>query len=106
MATTSLSAFTQCVGYLIASVGPFGFGVLNGLTGGWTVPLLALCGVVVVQAFAGVLAVRPRYVEDELPPRSSVGATGRARSMQARGIRAMFRPPTQWQWRPCPHRDR
>ena len=25
MATTSLSAFTQCCGYLIASVGPFGF---------------------------------------------------------------------------------
>ena len=67
MATTSLSAFTQCVGYLIASVGPFGFGVLFDLTGGWTVPLLALCGVVVVQAFAGCLAVRPRYVEDELP---------------------------------------
>gem|GEM_PF-1656266 len=40
MTTTSRSAFTQCVGYLITSVGPFGFGVLNGLTGGWTVPLL------------------------------------------------------------------
>jgi CP family cyanate transporter-like MFS transporter len=76
MATTSLSAFTQCVGYLIASVGPFGFGVLYGLTGGWTVPLLALCGVVVVQAFAGCLAVRPRYVEDELPPQPAVGASG------------------------------
>jgi len=76
MATTSLSAFTQCVGYLIASVGPFGFGVLNGLTGGWTVPLLALCAVVVVQAVAGCLAVRPRYVEDELPPQPAVGATG------------------------------
>src|SRR5664279_4636537 len=73
MATTSLSAFTQCVGYLIASVGPFGFGVLNGLTGGWTVPLLALCAVVVVQAVAGCLAVRPRYVEDELPPQPVVG---------------------------------
>lgn len=76
MATTSLSAFTQCVGYLIASVGPFGFGVLNGLTGGWTVPLIALCGVVVVQAIAGCLAVRPRYVEDELPPQPAVGGIG------------------------------
>lgn len=74
MATTSLSAFTQCVGYLIASVGPFGFGVLDGLTGGWTLPLLALCAVVVVQAVAGCLAVRPRYVEDELPPQPAVGA--------------------------------
>jgi hypothetical protein len=31
------------------------------------VPLLALCAVVVTQAFAGCFAVRPRYVEDELP---------------------------------------
>ncbi len=67
LATTSLSAFTQCTGYLIASVGPVGFGVLFDLTGGWTVPLIALCGVVLVQGAAGCLAVRPRYVEDELP---------------------------------------
>jgi CP family cyanate transporter-like MFS transporter len=67
LATTSLSAFTQCAGYLIASVGPLGFGLLFDLTGAWTVPLLAMCGVVVVQIGAGLLAVRPRYVEDELP---------------------------------------
>ncbi|HEY7814611.1 MAG TPA: MFS transporter [Nakamurella sp.] len=67
LATTSLSAFTQCVGYLIASVGPLGFGLLFDLTGTWNVPLLAMCGVVVVQIGAGLLAVRPRYVEDELP---------------------------------------
>ena len=72
LATTSLSAFTQCVGYLIASVGPIGFGVLFEVTGGWTVPLLALCGGAVAQAVLGALAVRRRTVEDELPesPRS------------------------------------
>lgn len=70
LATTSLSAFTQCGGYLLASVGPFGFGVLFDLAGTWTVPLLAMCGVVVIQAIAGCLAVRPRYVEDELPAAS------------------------------------
>ena len=57
----------SAVGYLIASVGPFGFGILYDLSGGWTVPLLALCAVVVLQAVAGCLAVRPRFVEDELP---------------------------------------
>ena len=67
LATTSLSAFTQCGGYLFASVGPLGFGVLFDLSGGWTVPLLALCCIVLLQAAAGCLAVRPRYVEDELP---------------------------------------
>ena len=55
LATTSLSAFTQCTGYLIASVGPVGFGILFDVSGGWTVPLLVLCGVVLVQAGAGVL---------------------------------------------------
>lgn len=68
MATTSLSAFTQCVGYLIASVGPLGFGLLYDISGGWTVPLLGMCVVVVIQAVAGCFAVRPRFVEDELAP--------------------------------------
>ena len=89
MATTSLSAFTQCCGYLIASVGPLGFGVLFDVSGGWTVPLLALCGVVVVQAVAGCLAVRPRYVEDELrlPRRVSWGvqAVGSGRWVRSVG---------------------
>lgn len=67
LATTSLSAFTQCVGYLIASVGPIGFGLLFDLSGTWTVPLLAVCVVVLGQIVAGFAAVRPRKVEDELP---------------------------------------
>jgi MFS transporter, CP family, cyanate transporter len=67
LATTSLSAFTQCCGYLIASIGPLGFGVLYDVSGTWTVPLLAMCVVVAIQAVAGCLAVKPRFVEDELP---------------------------------------
>ena len=67
LATTSLSAFTQCGGYLFASIGPLGFGVLFDVSGTWSVPLLAMCVIVVIQAVAGCLAVRPRYVEDELP---------------------------------------
>ena len=73
MATTSLSAFTQCCGYLFASIGPFGFGILYDLSDGWTAPLLALCAVVVLQAVAGCLAVRPRFVEDELPAAPKAG---------------------------------
>jgi CP family cyanate transporter-like MFS transporter len=74
LATTSLSAFTQCAGYLFASVGPLGFGLLFDLSGTWDVPLLALCAVVVIQIGAGLLAVRPRYVEDELPPGRGAGS--------------------------------
>ncbi len=102
LATTSLSAFTQCTGYLIASVGPVGFGILFDVSGGWTVPLLVLCGVVLVQAGAGVLAVRPRYVEDELPAAcrwhagsgSMLGVAGQARPSRAvaRAARPSPRP--------------
>lgn len=67
LATTSLSAFTQCAGYLFASMGPLGFGLLFDLSGTWDVPLIALSVVVLIQMVAGLVAVRPRYVEDELP---------------------------------------
>ena len=40
--TAALSGFTQSTGYLIAGVGPFGIGLLHDLSGGWTVPLIAL----------------------------------------------------------------
>lgn len=64
--TAALSGFTQSVGYLIAAVGPFGVGLLYGITGGWTVPLSALTVLVVPQLVTGVLIARPSYVEDQL----------------------------------------
>nr|WP_240188546.1 MFS transporter [Nakamurella flavida] len=65
----SLSAFTQSVGYLLASAGPVGFGALHDATGDWTVPLLALLVVAVAQAVLGLSATRPRYIEDALSRR-------------------------------------
>jgi CP family cyanate transporter-like MFS transporter len=67
LTTTSLSAFVQCTGYSIAALGPFAFGVLFQLTGTWRTPLLVLASIAVLQAVAGSLAVRRRYVEDDLP---------------------------------------
>jgi CP family cyanate transporter-like MFS transporter len=67
LATTSLSAFTQCIGYLLASLGPFAFGALFEISGGWTAPLLTLAVAAVAQAAFGVVAVRSGTVEDELP---------------------------------------
>jgi CP family cyanate transporter-like MFS transporter len=66
--TAALSGFTQSVGYLIAAVGPFGMGLLYGLSGGWTVPLVALIILVVPQLVAGLLVARPAYIEDQLRP--------------------------------------
>ncbi len=65
--TAALSGFTQSVGYLIAAVGPLLTGTLYGATGGWTVPLVMLSALVVLQCASGLLVSRPRYVEDELP---------------------------------------
>jgi MFS transporter, CP family, cyanate transporter len=47
----SLSAFSQGIGYLLASTGPLVIGFLHDATGGWTVPglvLLAVCGATVI----------------------------------------------------------
>jgi len=69
LATTSLSAFVQCAGYSIAALGPVAFGLLYERTGGWSVPLLVLAALAVGQAVAGALAVRDRFVEDDLAAR-------------------------------------
>lgn len=62
--TVALSAFAQSTGYLIAALGPFIVGVLYEATGGWTLPMGFLVGAALVQAVAGVLAARHRYIED------------------------------------------
>lgn len=64
--TAALSGFTQSVGYLIAALGPFGVGVLHDLTGGWTVPLIALTVMTLPQLFFGLAVSRPSYIEDQL----------------------------------------
>ena len=65
----ALSGFAQSIGYLISAAGPFGMGFLYDLTGGWTVALWLLTALVVPQVAAGVVAARPRYLEDDLAAR-------------------------------------
>jgi MFS transporter, CP family, cyanate transporter len=62
--TVALSAFAQSTGYLIAALGPFLVGVLYEATGAWTLPMGFLIAAALVQAVAGVLAARPRFIED------------------------------------------
>jgi CP family cyanate transporter-like MFS transporter len=54
----SLSAFAQGLGYLLASTGPLIIGFLHTATGGWTVPVAVLLGVVFLQLITGWLAGR------------------------------------------------
>jgi MFS transporter, CP family, cyanate transporter len=56
----SLSGFAQSTGYLLATTGPLAVEFLHSATGGWTVPVLALLGVVAVQCWSGLLAGRSR----------------------------------------------
>jgi CP family cyanate transporter-like MFS transporter len=56
---TALSAVAQSVGYVIAALGPLLFGLLREVSGGWSVPLVAVLGVLGVQILAGWLAGRP-----------------------------------------------
>ncbi|MGZ4660286.1 MAG: MFS transporter [Arthrobacter sp.] len=60
--TTAMSTLAQSVGYLLATVGPFGMGLLHSATGEWTAPLALLLGLALVQVAVGHLltAERPR----------------------------------------------
>ncbi|CAM05160.1 CP family cyanate transporter-like MFS transporter [Saccharopolyspora erythraea NRRL 2338] len=60
--TGQLSAMSQSFGYLIASVGPFMFGVMHDLTGGWTASLVIVLAIVLVQGCIGIIAGRPRTI--------------------------------------------
>lgn len=53
--TTALSTLAQSIGYLLATVGPFGVGLLHGATGSWTPPLIILLVLAVAQIVMGHL---------------------------------------------------
>jgi CP family cyanate transporter-like MFS transporter len=57
-----LSTMAQSIGYMLAAGGPFLLGALHGWTGGWTVPLCLLLGLLIPLLGAGLVASRPRYV--------------------------------------------
>jgi CP family cyanate transporter-like MFS transporter len=60
--TAALSGMAQSVGYLLAAVGPFVFGVLRDVTHAWTVPLALLFAVSVCLLITGLGAARDAHV--------------------------------------------
>jgi MFS transporter, CP family, cyanate transporter len=54
----SLSTMSQATAYLIAATGPIAFGWLHDLTTGWTVPMVSLLAVTIIQGIAGFGAGR------------------------------------------------
>lgn len=51
--TTALSTLAQSTGYLLATMGPFGVGLLHSATGSWTLPLGILLVLAVAQIVIG-----------------------------------------------------
>ena len=59
--TTALSTVAQSAGYLLATLGPFGMGLLHSATGSWTLPLILLLAVALGQIAVGqLLTARPK----------------------------------------------
>jgi CP family cyanate transporter-like MFS transporter len=58
----TLSGMAQSVGYLLAACGPVLIGALHDASGGWTLPLAVLCGVVAVMGGFAVQSGRARVI--------------------------------------------
>lgn len=58
----ALSGMAQCLGYVLAALGPIMIGVIHDATKGWTIPLSILLGLLLIQAVFGGLAGRNRTI--------------------------------------------
>lgn len=58
--TTAVSALAQSVGYLLATAGPFGMGLLHSASGNWTLPLVLLLGIALLQIVVAHLLTSER----------------------------------------------
>jgi CP family cyanate transporter-like MFS transporter len=73
--TTALSTVAQSAGYLLATLGPFGMGLLHSATNSWTLPLALLLAVALGQIAVGhLLSAGPKEL--------------RARELAAKKLRA------------------
>ncbi|MCS6068847.1 hypothetical protein LNO81_30850 [Klebsiella variicola subsp. variicola] len=59
----ALSGMAQCVGYLMAAMGPLLLGKVHDWYGGWTVPLLMTAVITVAGALTGLAAGRDVYLQ-------------------------------------------
>ena len=57
--TTALSTLAQSSGYLLATAGPFGMGLLHSATGGWSLPLVLLLALALVQIVVSHMITGP-----------------------------------------------
>lgn len=62
--TAAISGMAQSGGYLLAAVGPLGFGLIHDLTHSWVIPLLVLIILLGIMAVAGLAVDRKKTVFD------------------------------------------
>lgn len=72
--TAALSAFSQSAGYLIAAIGPLGFGLLGHALHSWSVPLAIMVVVVLAQGVVAAYVGSPKRgtLADELAARDAM----------------------------------
>jgi CP family cyanate transporter-like MFS transporter len=63
--SVALSGMAQAVGYTMAAIVPILIGLIHDLTGRWTVPLLLMIALAVLQLTMGVLSGRARTVSGQ-----------------------------------------
>jgi len=80
-AAASLSAFSQSVGYLVASAGPLMVGLLHSATGSWNIPVALLLVLCAAELATGLLAGRPLV----LPAAASPPAAGTRNTTRVSG---------------------
>jgi len=93
--TAHLSTMAQSVGYLIASAGPFGLGALHDLTGGWTVPMLALTAMGIPLLLAGLGASANRHILSAVAPARPDGDKSGIPGSSGQRVRSVAGPPGQ-----------
>lgn len=64
----ALSGMAQCVGYLMAAMGPLLLGKVHDWASGWAVPLLMTAAIAVAGACAGMAAGRNAHLEPASSP--------------------------------------
>lgn len=78
--TAAVSGFVQPVGYLLAAAGPFLVGSMFGVVGSWRPVLILLSFTAIPLVWAGWIAARPRFVDDEVASHNA-GAPKRLRGL-------------------------
>ncbi|MDR6520639.1 CP family cyanate transporter-like MFS transporter [Variovorax paradoxus] len=58
----SLSGMSQCIGYLLAAVGPTFIGFLHESSGSWTTPLVVCAGLCIAMCALGLSVGRARHI--------------------------------------------